>query len=337
MVKEVSVEEQTEEMLETIEQKEPEKKSEKELKFEKLHKVKAEEEVLLSAWRKTFDDDLTESDCYFEMDNYVKMVAEGISTGCIIESSAGLGKSHRTTSILNKMNVDYGYIDSYSSPASFYVWLYKNKDNIVVIDDIPNLFHDKRALSYLKAALWAVQSQRIVHNLTQKPLIDEFGENVPDNFEVTGGLIMLTNILPIKNPHVQAVLSRVNYTKLEIPIEERLRIIEAIAKKKYDELNESERLEVVDFIKKNTTDEMRDINLRTLFKLFHFRQFTKREKAGELWKRLGNHLFKKDDTPILVEELEKRTDLTPDQKVDKFMELTGKSRATYYRLKQKAE
>lgn len=343
--KEVEIEEQNEQMLdEQAEEPKEEKKSKEEIKHEKLREVRHKEEELLKAWRNSFDEELASSDCYFEMDNYIQMVAKGKGTGCIIVSSAGLGKSYRATSILNKLGVEYGYIDSYSSSAAFYVWLYKNRDKISIVDDVPNLFYDRRALSYLKAALWAagVGEKRIVHNKTQKPLEDEFGETIPDNFEFTGRLVILTNQLPAKNPHVWAVLSRVFYTTLRIGEEEILRIMKAVAKKKFDGLDEKERMEAVEFIEKNAKGKLKNINLRTLIKLFQFREFAKDEKAGVLWQRLGLHLLKKeeevvaDEVNLLVEDLEKNIGLTMNQKVEKFMQITKKSRATYYRMRRDA-
>ena len=315
------------------------KKSKAEEKIEKIKAVEQQEAELLKAWKSVSDKDLTQSDCYFECDHYVKMVAEGVSTGCLIQGSGGLGKSYRAITILNNLDVDYAYVDSYSTPAALYVFMYENKDKILLFDDVAGMMNERRGLAYLKAALWECNGKRMVNNLTQKPLKDQYDEPVPNHFEFTGGVIILTNKLNDRNAHTKAVLTRINSVNLEIPFEERKRIIEEIAKKPYKDLAEEERQEVVTLIEQNFSLDLDELNLRTLFKLYHFREYSKNNNLGELWKRLALKLFKKDERLALVETLEKRVDLKGHQKIKEFQKILGEdvSKSTYYRLREQLQ
>lgn len=314
-----------------------EKKSEKQIKIENIETVREEEKSLIDSWKsnKTWKD-IIDTPAYFEMINYIKMVASGESKCVVIEGAGGFGKSFNTLAILNKENPNYSYTDSYSTAPAFYIWLYKNRDKIVVCDDVIGIMEDRRAQAYLKSATWEVNGKRIIHNMSTKPLEDEDGKVIPSHFEFKGAVIILTNKINKKNPHIKAILTRANYTEVEIGFEEKMKIIEHINKKPYGNLSTKEREEILDFIKEHASEAIPDLNLRTLIHFYKFYEYSKKIGTKGLWKRLGMKLMKKDDLLVLVMELEKDEKLaTLDKKVAKFKEVSDKSRATYFRLKSR--
>jgi len=149
-------------------------------------------------------------------------------------------------------------------------------------------------------------------------------------------MIIITNRLNRKNSHVQAVLTRVNSTKVEIDFDELMNIFEQIVKKEYPGLNQDERTEVYDFIKDNASESTDGLNIRSLIKCFQNYVYAKSVKDPERWKRLAMiSILMKNPNLIIVEKIEKdATFKTVDDKVKEFNRQTGKSRSTYFRLKE---
>jgi hypothetical protein len=147
-------EEQKEEQPMMAEPKE-EKKTEKEIKNEQIDKAKEEGNKVLNKLREINYSELI-STCYTEMDAYIDMTARKISNGCIIEGSAGTGKTYRA--LARCKNLDFAYLDSFTTPQALYIWLYLNRDkDIVVIDDVAGFFKNDKVLAFLKGGLWAIE------------------------------------------------------------------------------------------------------------------------------------------------------------------------------------
>ena len=310
------------------------KKSKTELKIEKIKKVREEEQQIEDDLKKVHVEQL-KSNVYLEMDAYVEMVARGISYGAIIEGPGGTGKTWR---ILNNLkDVDYAYTDSFTTPAALYIWMYKNRNKEVLItDDVSGFLNNEKVLAFLKGALWDVNGKRILHYMTTKPLQDENGEYVPNAFILSARMIIITNRLNKKNPHLQAVLTRVNYTKVEIDFDELMNILEQIVKKDFLGLDLAERKEVYEFIKTNASESTAGLNIRSLIKCFQQRVYSKTIDNPDLWKRLAMiSILMKNPTLVIVEEIEKNPKFkTVEDKIKEFHERTGKARSTYFRLKE---
>lgn len=307
-------------------------------KLEVLKKVREEEHKVFSAL-KDEDYQALMSDVYTELDSYVDMCVKDISTGCLIEGAGGTGKTYRIVNKCLKSDVEFAYTDSFTTPKAFYIWLYQNRDkDVLIIDDVAGFMNNDKILAFLKGALWAVNNKRIVTYMTSSPIKDEFGDVLPNVCEVTANLVIITNFVNKKSPHVGAVLSRINYCKLEIPREELLRILRQIVKNEYDALSLDEREEVLQYLVDNTSDSTMDLNLRTLFKLYQFRVYSKQCFKPELWKNLALKMLQKDDRLVLVENLMRDENMkSEEERIKKFSELTGESKSTYYRLKKEIE
>jgi hypothetical protein len=310
------------------------KKTKAEEKAEKIKKVREQEHTVEEDLKKMHVEQLV-SDVYLEMDAYVEMVAKGISFGTIIEGPGGTGKTYR---ILNNLkDVDYAYTDSFTTPAAFYIWMYKNRNKeVLIVDDVSGFMNNEKILAFLKGGLWEVNGKRILHYMTTKPLQDENGEYVPNTFILSARMIIITNRLNKKNPHLNAVITRVNYCKVEIDFDELMNIFEQIVKKDYPGLTLEERMEVYEFIKKNTSESNVSLNIRSLIKCFQQYVYSKNIKSPDLWKRLTMiSILQKNPNLVIVEEIENDPKLTTvDAKVKEFGKRTGKSRATYFRLKE---
>jgi hypothetical protein len=311
-----------------------------EMKNEKIKSIKGKESDVFKALRVDNYKGLV-SNCYSELDVNTDMVIQNISYGFIAEGKGGTGKTFR---ILNKCISDLGedqvaYADSFTTPTALYVWLYENRDKkILILDDCAGLMDNGKILSMLKGALWHVNDgkTRIVNYLTTKPPKDEYDEPLPRSFEVDARIIIITNYVNDDNPHVKAILSRVNKVVVEVPRKELLIILRQIIQKDYHSLSQSDKEEILNYLESKTSNASEDLNIRTLLRMLDYKIWANKNSKGEAWQPLCLKLLQRDDRLALVEKiLDDPTLKTEIEREDKFIELTGDSRATYYRLKKK--
>lgn len=320
-----------------------EKQTKEEMKKEKLMQLQEKERETFNSLRKVKYKSLV-SNCYSEMDAYTEMVIDGISTGALIEGSGGTGKTYRVINkALSRCNGEdedeMAYTDSYTTPQALYTWLYKNRDKkVLVVDDVAGFMNNDKVLAFLKGALWEVNGKRLINYMTSKPIKDEFEDLVPNTFEMNAGIIIITNFVNKKNPHVQAVLTRINYCNVEIPRKELLEILGQIAQQGYKELSKQECAEIFYFLSEKTSESTVNLNIRSLFKMFQFKVYSKKCGNSELWKTLSLKMLQKDDRLVIVEALVKDESFASEAEREiEFYKLTGEKRATYYRLKKQLE
>ena len=318
------------------EKKKTKKKTKDQLRQELLNDARHREEEVDRLLKNANIEDI-DSSCYMEMDNYVGMVKMGASYGAIIEGSGGSGKTYRVISHLK--DCDYAYTDSFTTPQALYTWMYKNREkDVLVLDDVSGFFSNLKVLAFLKGGLWHVgdSKNRIIHYMTSKPLQDSDGLFVPSAFVLGARMIIITNKLNRKNAHLQAILTRVNYCFVDIPFEELIRILEQVADKDYDGLSREERMEVFWFLKENLTPSTEHLSIRTLIKCFQQKVYSNRINEPTLWKKLAMvSILKKNPALVLVDELlHNDTILKEEDRIHIFCEKSGRSRATYYRLKE---
>jgi len=331
--------EKTKEVMEKIDAKvgKKEKKSKSELKKELLDEARQRELETEQLLKNADIEDITSS-CYFEMDNYIGMAKLGASYGAIIEGPGGCGKSYRVISHLRDCN--YAYTDSFTTPQALYTWMYKNRDNdVLVVDDVHGFLSNPKVLSFLKGGLWNVgdKKNRIIHYMTSKPLQDDEGRYVPNSFVLNARMIIITNKLKQKDPHLEAVLTRVNYCKIEIPFEELMRIMEQVAKKDYPELSYDERMEIFYFLREKASVATENLSIRTLIKCFQQKVYGKMIGKPDQWKTIAVlHLLKEDPALVVVDELLRDNSFKREEdRIKVFISRTGSSRATYYRLRDR--
>jgi hypothetical protein len=333
---EEKVEETAKEKRETIETKPEKKKTKEEIKLEKIHIAKEKEEEVDRYLKEAKIDNLNSS-CYMEMDNYVGMVKTGAAYGCVIEGPGGIGKTWRIIKLLK--DIEYAYTDSFTTPQALYCWLYANRNKeVIIVDDVYSFLDSPKVLAFLKGGLWHVgdSKNRIIHYMTTKPMQDENGNYVPNAFILSARMIIITNKLNRKNPHLNAILTRINSCKVEIDYEEMINILEQVSQKEYPGLNLDERLEILKFIQDNTSESNDDLNIRTLIKCFQQKVYSKRINKPDLWRQLAMmSILQKNPALIIVEELVNDPSYeNEDERIAEFKKKSGRSRATYYRLKE---
>lgn len=289
------------------------------------NQVKKQEKELIDEWKKSDYQDI-DIKSFDIPKHYIQMVCKGICNSCILIGSGGTGKTFMTINILKKEKCDFVYQNTYTTSLELYKYLYDNKDKVIILDDVEGLDNPK-SLAILKSALWDTDGKRIITMNTADRVLQE----VPKIFEFKGRIIMLSNRFNEKDEHTQALITRSNYYELNFSYKEKLRIMKEITKKAYKNTNLKLREQALNLVVKNTDIYTNELNFRTLIKTYDLLIYDK-NKAEQLLKATL-----KINTDIkLIQELMKN-DKSINEQIEEFRLKTGKSRATYFRLKERVK
>ena len=242
---------------------------------------------------------------FYEVKNYIKMVAKDFSKGLVLKGSGGFGKSFAVMTTLNelglKINEDYVLINAYITPLSFYETLFNYRDKIIVLDDSSGILNNEKSLTILKNALWSVSDVRTVSYLSTTDKL-----NVESSFEFTGRIIVCCNKLNEKDLSVSALKTRCLFQTVEFSYKDKLEILAEISKIPYKELTDRERLEIIKFIKENS-DETTSLNIRTLRHLQDIYSYCK--KTNEDFSKIALKQLVNDNILSIAKICESKTDI----------------------------
>jgi len=213
-------------------------------------------------------------------------------------------------------------ISSHLSPLELYSFLYKYREGHTIIFDDCSLLDNKTSQAILKSATYSPTGTRILRYMTSTPRL-----KVPSVYTFKSTIIFCVNKLPRLDEDFKAVLDRCLYYKLEIPYKDLIKIIADLVKLPHNKLNESERKEIFKFIKENS-DETCNISLRTLYKIYSFYEYDKTK-----WEKLGLEILKPNEELQLIKRLIKESN-TIKGACQEYIEKSGKSRASFFRLKR---
>jgi len=276
-----------------------------------------------------------EVDKYFAtLKEMIKVVARGNLTGMVIYGEAGLGKTYVLLKTLGEMGLkageNYTYISSHISPIELYNLMFKNKDRIVVVDDVEGLLNDQKILSILKSALWSsVGDKRVVAWNSPTHLLEADRE-----FEFRGKLFLLMNKIPPKNEVLQSLLSRTLTYRLDFDHQTRLKLMYEMGKLF------KIPTEVVDYLKDRYTPALENFNFRTLIQINAIHQYFAQNPPsnGVSWKTIVDELVKQNTNPVLLTVWKLMNEhASVNEMVKEFVDRTGYSRRTFFRLKKRIE
>lgn len=258
---------------------------------------------------------------------YTKVVATGFINSMVVQGVGGIGKSFMVLETLNeaglKLGADYELVSGFSTALELYHIAYNNHNKILIFDDCSGLFDSEKAIAILKSLMWSATKHRFISYYTTSDKL-----KAPSRFEFTGRVIIVINDIPHLNRSLKALLSRALSIEVSFKYTDIIKIMYELAKKDYNGLAQAQRYEVIDFIKENTDYTTTDLNFRTLYKAFDLRRY------GDNWRELVTGLFNKNETLELIKRLV-NSGLNVREQIREFEAQTGKSRATYFRLKTK--
>src|SRR3989338_860168 len=261
---------------------------------------------------------------YFILQEYTKLLAKTKKIfGLLVEGSTGRGK---TFQILNSvlglglnLDKDFVVLTTYITPLEFYHFCYTNKDKLIVIDDVQEIFKDKATIGVILSFLWSATPTRTVewHSTTAKL-------KTPAQFNPTGKMIIVSNKIP---EEIASVKSRCLNYSIEFTHSEILEIIYEVCKVS------NIPMEIADFIRDNTDMTTSDdvMNLRLPIKLYEIYKHNK-----ENWQKLAKAQLNTDREIIILKEI-LGSSLSKVQQIKEFYERTGRHRSTFYRWKERIE
>lgn len=268
---------------------------------------------------------------YKELRELIKTTSNKHSNALIVKSKAGLGKTYQTLQTLQEqnktLNDDYIYINTYATPLEFYRTLYRNKDKLIILDDIEGVLKNKRTIGMLKSALWSTSGEREIQYRSSK-----LPSDLPDRFNFDGQVIILCNELKLSGEDIEALKNRCLYHELNFSHKEKLEIMSKLGNKDLGKnLNKKEKQEILKYIEKVITPAHR-FNLRNYMKSLEIYKHN-----PSYWKPLVKEQLeyeKKEELETLLEIMDKGYSTTKEE-IKEFQEKTGKSRRTYYNYKKK--
>jgi len=246
--------------------------------------------------------------------------------GLILIGEGGIGKSVLTLSSIKEVlkPEDWEYANGYSTPLSLYNFLYENRNKrVIILDDVEGIFNNKIALSILKSALWENEEKRICHYAsTSDKLV------IPKRFIMNSKIILLCNEVPRENHlSTRAMISRTMLYKVNFSFGQKIKICEAfIDEDKKLTLEQKDRIKFI--LLTNITEATKDFNFRTLRKLIAFVQYNQL-KAEKLFVETTEI---DEDKSAYLQVIKLTTEVKT--QIVLFSELTGKSRATFFRIKR---
>jgi len=223
------------------------------------------------------------------IEQFVKMVAMGVSNSLIVAGPGGLGKTHTVTNTLTSMGKkemgigdidgDYIFVKGHSTAKALYRTLFENNGKTIIFDDCDSVFKDPIGANILKAALDSYDKRVISWNA-------EFSEreDLPNRFEFVGRVIFISNLAVGQMP--QAILSRSLKCDVTMTLEEKVeRIATVVMSNEFmPQYNKAIKQDVVAFIRENAA-QASDLNIRTATMVAKIRY--EMEIIGGDWKRLA--------------------------------------------------
>lgn len=273
--------------------------------------------------------------------HHVRLVARKMANGLFVfGAKGGLGKTKTILRALAEEGIRPVILNGHCTPLALYEALYRNQDSVIVLDDADSLYRNLAALGILRSALWGETSQKrlVTYNSTQS--------NLPQSFHFSGQIIFIANVIPRKNAAFEAVLSRVDVFELDASNEEVIELMKKLAVEGFEDLTAAECLEVVSYIAEFAST--RELSLRLLEPSFRKVIYAKAENID--WRELVRTQLEQigqDDAPkpadsrafdlaALDQAMQAHPDSVRDQE-ESWCKATGKSRASFFRLKKSIE
>ena len=256
---------------------------------------------------------------YDELDRYVEKVIDGALDLLLVIGRHGTGKSERVQRVLANRSESSGsmlYVEGHAQPFGIYKQLWLHRDQPVVLDDIDKLYANSDCVRLLKPLCDTRSIKRIswVTNATMN------GSGPPSAFETKSPVILIANEWKSLNANVRA-------------LEDRAIIVH------FDPANETIHAQVAQWCNDETVYRFIGEHLSAV-QFVSMRWYAKAQKLREAgfrdWRvSLLQMMLCDRHLAIVADLLLDRSYPTEGDRIAAFVTRSGRSRATYYRLRQK--
>jgi len=253
---------------------------------------------------------------------YMDMVHKGLNNCCIFRSLPGQGKTHTVLNFLQDKGIDFVYKSGYITPLSFYLLIAKNPDKYIFLDDMDGLFSDSKLISLFKAATFSVSGERLVSYESTSSLLGD----APSSFIFTGKLFVCCNdVFDPDAELIKPLLSRCIYYNVSYAFDELLTIARQIV---FSDLSGRDAEIAFSIIERNILP-VDGLNLRLVKDIVSFVKYD-----PVIAEELFLDVWFPDTDLRLVDSLVK-SGLPKKEMIKCFIEETGLSRRSFYRLLKK--
>lgn len=250
---------------------------------------------------------------YSEFQDFVSAFAERHITLLVVVGKGGTAKSR---TVKNTLGDRACYLEGSGTPIQIYVKAYQYRNRLIVLDDIDDMYSNPKGINLLKT-LCQTDAVKTVSWLTSSPVLTK--QDIPQEFQTTSKILILTNRWRSLNQHVQAIEDRAHLIRFDPSNEE---IHKQTSIWFYNQ-------EIYNFIGRHL-DLIPDLSMRDYAKANELRN------AGLDWKAyLIKRWIKDEFTTQVLLLLSDSSYKTEKERVAEFIERTGACRATYYNVKRR--
>lgn len=273
----------------------------------------------------------------------VRSVASRLQSAVYLSGPSGIGKTYTARKGLEDFGRQTVYRNARVTAAGLFELFAQHADDVIVLDDVANLFRDRISLQYLQAALDSDGPRvisRTVHGQDQQVAF-------------TGGLIAISNLPLAEDPIARSIQSRAVHHEFDVTDAEIAAFMKhLVLEGKADTrgLSPDDSLMVVEFLIEEGKNRTRRLDLRHLGKSFGFFKQWREGQSETDWRDLVRVVLEK---PILrsprtkQEELhEQRTFIQAllsrfpgdsERQVEAFSAQFGMAKSTFYKRKREVE
>jgi hypothetical protein len=277
-------------------------------------------------------------------------VASGRSQGCYVFGPGGCGKSYTILKELDRLQIPFKLFNSRITGRGLFNTLRQFPDEIHVLEDMEQMFRESGARGVLRSALWS-QSERTGNGACER-LVTWTTYKQEHSFVFTGGIIMTGNRPFPPLPELEAIKTRIAYIQLTVSDLELVSLMRKISLNGFrdgpDVMDSSECMEVCEFAITQCRGLNRSMDLRLLTNGFREYLQYRECQSGCHWHDLVSSRIK--ERPIILKEARTHqyradqkaqelaiakeisaSNLTRDERRNRWREMTGKSEQTLYR------
>jgi hypothetical protein len=246
----------------------------------------------------------------------------------VVYGGAGLGKSYNVLRMLarkvgeDKIVAVVGHI----TPLAFYKLLYQTRaGKVLVLDDIDaRTLKNDLFVAMLKAASWSTTGKRVISWHSTSKALEQDG--IPGAFEFESKLVVLANGVP-DTDEFKAFLNRALVKEVAFTFDEVRRLFTGLALLPYKNTQKEQRLQIVEQLFKSVKASTANVSLRLYVKAMELFCWDPAR-----WQAALQEILQVDkDAASFFEAVEKFPEVG--SQALSFMQATGKSRSTFFRLK----
>ena len=245
---------------------------------------------------------------YKLLNESLKAIKEGVINLLVLKGEPGFGKTYTTLEYCKENQINHKYINTYTTPLSFYKLLYDNKDKDVLIFDDLSSIADPTIKAMFKSICWGEESEeRVIHYYSTTSILEK--EGLPEFFTCTPRIVLIFNQAP---QGFEAIINRGVEINFTFTFKQKLQIFTNI------QAEADIEQEILDYIKTDCNASTQNLSIRSLVIL------SRLKNKNYDWELFAKEILKKDEdlNALIVSS------------VSKWCQETGFSRATYYRRRK---